>query len=184
MSESKHPLSDEVLNGNEMAWTNWGIKCYDTNFGQVELNEDTEELVSCCIGLGRNQGNTAMSIKIIGGEFQITCDSFGSIWAELCSPKYPYKDYNPTKKSIEVNEVLQMLQKDNNYSIAAIIVKKKLIRLMKYQLHFTAVDKSELKELFRIWRKPVLKRDLVTRKPIIKRTPIIITSSCHEEESA
>lgn len=176
MSESKHPLSEEVLNGNEIAWTNWGIKSYTTNFGQVELNEKTEKLESCCIGLGRNQGNIEMSIKIIGIEFQITRDSFGAIWAELCSPKYPYKYWKPTK-AIEISEVLQMLQKDDSYSIAAIIVKKRLVQLMRHQLHFTAANERELRELFKIWRKPVLKRDLVTRVPIIKRTPIITSSA-------
>lgn len=170
---SKHPLSDEALNGNEIAWTSWGISCYNTNFGQVEVDEKTEKFVSCCIGLGRNQGNTEMTIKITKGEFQITRDSFGAVYAELCSPNYPYKHHKKTG-TITVGEVLRMLQKDTNNSVAAIIVKKEIVTLLrKKRMNLIVDDYKEIRELFRIWRKPILKRDLVERKAIIVRTPII-----------
>lgn len=172
MSESKHPLSDEVIKGNEIAWTNCGISCYNTNFGMVEVDEKTSRFVSCCVELGRNQGNTPMQVKIFDNEFQISCDYLGAISSELCSPNYNYS-CNKSIKSIEITEVLQMLQQDNNCSVAAIIAKKELVKLMKVKLHFTADNEKELKELFRIWRNPILKRDLVIKIPIIKRTPII-----------
>lgn len=163
-------LNKEQLDGNEIGWTNWGVKCYNTNFGQVELDENTEELVFCCIGIGRNQGNTEIGIKIIDGEFQIYKDTFGSIYAELCSKNFPYPCN--TKQDIEISEVLKILQNDDNDSIAAIIVKKEIVRLMYNKLKFELQELVLLKGLLGSWRKPIKKSDLIERIPIIERTPI------------
>lgn len=169
-------LSKEQLDGNEIGWVNWGVKCYNTNFGQVEIDEKTEEFVSCCIGLGRNQGNTEIGIKIFDGEFQIYRDTFGTIYSELCSKNFPYP--KNTKQSLEILDVLKILQNDDNDSIAAIIVKKELIKLMYNKLNFGKTELLALRELLDSWRKPIRKADLnqplvITRVPIITRTPIL-----------
>ncbi len=164
------------LDGNEPSWYNKENNSdhYTTNFGGVEITRDTQKMIDCCIGLGRNQYNTQMSIKIFDGEFQISRDTFNTIFAELCSPEFPYK--KGTKQVIEISDVLRMLQKDDNFSVAAIAVKKELIWLMVNKLHFTKEDRQELGKLLKIWRQPITKDDLkptVKRTPIIKRTPIL-----------
>lgn len=165
-----------TLDGNEPSWYNDDTNCdhYTTNFGGVEIHKETGDMLECCIGLGRNQYNVHMQIKIFNEEFQIAKDNFGSIYAELCSPNFPYKR-NP-KQTIELSEVLIMLQKDDNFSIAAIAVKKELVRLMIKHLHFSKQDRYELHKLLGIWRKPITKEDLEEkpkRTPIITRTPIL-----------
>ena len=147
-----------------------GVASYTTNFGQVEVNAKTHKLLNCCIGLGRNQENTAMSIKIDGNEFQIFKDSFNTIYAELCSKNFPYPAN--CSQSIDLTEILQMLWKDDNFSVAAILVKKRLVELMYKKLKFSDLDLNYLHKIFESWRKPILKSDLINRIPIITRTPI------------
>lgn len=164
-------LNNEQLQGNEIGWINWGIKCYNTNFGQVELDEKTEELVFCCISLGNNQGNTRIGVKIIDEEFQIYKDYFGTIYSELCSDGFP----NParTLNKIGIEEVINILQNDDNDSVAAVLVKKELIRLMYNKLHFGRSELIALSQLLKSWRKPIRKLDLnkeVKRVPIITKT--------------
>lgn len=169
------------LDGNEPSWVNenWygdgkTIVGYVTNFGMVEINQATGEVESAVIGVGRNQGNTQLSIKLIDNEFQVFKDTFNTIWAELCSPDFPYKK-NPSQ-SIGITEVLQVLQEDDNFSVAAIAVKKRLIWLMVNKLKFTTEERKALGRLLKAWRKPITKEDLkepVKRTPIITRTPII-----------
>lgn len=165
-------LNEEQLKGNEIGWINWGRACYNTNFGQVQLDEKTGEFVECCIGLGRNQGNTQMGITIFDNEFRISKDTFNTIYAELHSKNYPYPAN--CKQSIEILEVLKMLQKDNNDSVAALIVKKKIVELMYKEFQFGKPELVALHELFRSWRKPIREADCeAQRAPIIQRTPII-----------
>lgn len=165
--------TDSKLAGNEISWVNFGVKSYTTNFGQVKLDEKTDEFRDCCIGIGRNQGNTEIGIKIIDGEFQITKDTFHTVYAELCSKDFPY----PKKPSqtIEITEVLRILQKDDNDSIAAIIAKKEIVKLMYQKLHFGKAELIALEALLASWRKPITKEDLnpPKREPIVERTPII-----------
>lgn len=163
----------ESLAGNEISWINFGKKSYTTNFGQVVLDEKTDEFRECCIGLGRNQGNTEISIKIFDGEFQITKDTFNTVYAELCSKDFPYP--KKPNQTIEIVEVLKILQKDDNDSIAAIIVKKEIVKLMYQKLHFGKAELIALEELLASWRKPITKEDLnpPKREPIVERTPII-----------
>lgn len=166
-------MSDSKLDGNEISWVNFGVKSYTTNFGQVTLDEKTDEFNECCVGLGRNQGNTEIGIKILQGEFQITKDTFGTVYAELCSKDYPYP--KKPNQTIEVLEILRILQKDNNDSIAAIIVKKEIVRLMYQKLKFGKAELIALRELLASWRKPITKKNLnpPKREPIVERTPII-----------
>lgn len=166
-------MSDEQLKGNEISWRNWGVACYATNFGQVQVDEKTEEFVECCIGLGRNQGNTEMGITIYDGEFQISRSTFNTVYAELCSKGYPHP--KGCKQSIEIIDVLNMLLKDDNNSVAAIIVKKEIVKLMYKQFQFDDSELIALHKLFDLWRKPIRKSDLgkeIKRVPIITRTPI------------
>lgn len=165
-------LTQKSLDGNEIAWMNEEVKCYTTNFGMVYVDIDTEEFVECCIGLGRNYPNTQICIKIFDDEFQVTKDTFNTVYAELCSKNYPYPR-NP-KYSIEVLEIIQILKDDDNDSIAAVLVKKELVRLMYQKLKLTKAELKALNELVASWRKPILTTSdtSVERHPIITRTPI------------
>lgn len=165
-------VTQKSLDGNEISWVNFGVKCYSTNFGQVEVDEETEEFVECCIGLGRNYPNTEIGIKIYDGEFQVTKDTFNTIYAELCSKNFPYPR-NP-RYSIEVLEIIQILKNDDNDSIAAVLVKRELVKLMYQKLKLTRAELKALNELVASWRKPILTRieTTVERHPIVTRTPI------------
>lgn len=161
------PLNKETLAGNQIAWTNEeeGVACYTTNYGQVSVDLQTGEFVDCCFGLGRNYGNTQMGIKIYDGEFQVYKDTFNTIYAELCSKNYPYPRNKPSFPALEV---IQMLQKDDNDGVAAILVKKEIVKLMFYHLKLNKSELIAIRELFKIWRKPI-----ISRTPIIHRVPII-----------
>ena len=160
-------LSDKALAGNEVGWTNWGIKCYNTNFGQVEVDESTEELKFCVIGLGKNTGNTEISVKIFDNEFQVTKRMFNTSYAELCSSGYPYPE--KPNQSIKPMEVLQILRQDTNNSIAAIIVKKELVKLIVAKMKLERGELLLVRELLSDWRFPII------ANPV--RTPIIIRKS-------
>lgn len=160
-------LSDKALAGNEVGWTNWGVKCYATNFGQVEVDEKTEELKFCTIGLGRNQGNTEIGVKIFGNEFQVTKDTFNTVYAELCSSGFPYP--KKPNQSIKPMEVFQILQMDTNNSIAAIIVKKELVKLMVSKVRLERGELLLVRNLLSDWRFPII------ANPV--RTPIIVRKS-------
>lgn len=165
-------MTQKSLDGNEIAWQNDEVKCYTTNFGTVEVDVNTEEFMECCIGLGRNYPNTQISIKIFDDEFQVSKDTFGSMYAELCSKNFPYPR-NP-KYSIEVLEIIQILKDDDNDSIAAVLVKRELIKLMYQKLKLTRAELKALNELVAGWRKPILttSETSVERHPIVTRTPI------------
>ena len=157
-------LSDKALAGNEVGWADEGVKCYNTNFGQVEIDKSTEELKFCVIGLGKNPGNTEISVKIFDNEFQVTKDMFSTPYAELCSKGFPYsKNLN---QSIKPMEIFQILRHDNNNSIAAIIVKKELVKLIVTNMKLERGELLLVRELLNDWRFPII------ANPV--RTPIII----------
>lgn len=168
-----------TLDGYEPSWYDKedNTAHFTTNFGQVTVNQDTWELVDCCIGIANEYKQDHMQVKITDGEFQILRCKGTFYSAILESSKYPY----PFKSmyvgyrfdDITVAEVLKALMECTNHSTAAIAAKKELVRLMRQKLRFTKEDNKLLKELFSKWRKPILKKDLVERKAIIVRTPII-----------
>lgn len=137
------------------------IDGFTTNFGTLTIHRSTGVIDFACIGLGRNDGNTRMSVRIDGWEYQVSKDkSFGATGlSELNSPNYPYK--HKELPQLSVLEVLEMLQQDDNYSLAAVIVKRALVTSMKKYVKFSQEEKQALRELFKIWRKPI-----VTRVPI------------------
>lgn len=136
---------------------------YTTNFGSMTVHHSTGEIDFACIGLGKNCGNTKMTVRIDGQEFQVSKDKpFGATGlSELNSPKYLYK--NKDLPQLEVLEILEMLQMDDNYSLVAVIVKKALITSMIKYIKFSQEEKKSLKELFKIWRKPIS----VERIPVV-----------------
>lgn len=155
------------MDGNSISWSNWGVKSYTTNFGQVIIDDKTNLIKECCIGLGKNQPNSEISVKIFDGEFQVLKETFYTVYSELYSKKFPY----PVKTcpTLPIVEILEILQKDNNDSIAAVTVKKQLTMLVfqKLSVEFGKKELIALRELLKSWRKPILKRE-----PIIQRTPI------------
>lgn len=136
---------------------------YTTNYGGMTVIHNTEKIDFACFGLGKDYGNIPMTIRIDNEEFQVMKDRpFGNVGvAELNSPGYPYK--HKELPSFDLLEVLEMLQKDTNYHYATILVKKTLVRLMLKHFKFNKEEKQALKELFKIWRKPIVSE----RKPII-----------------
>lgn len=150
---------------------------FTTNFGTVAVNRDTWELVDCCIGIAKEYHQDSMQVKIYDGEFQVAREKGMSLSAVLESPGYEYPlrktYYGQRFDDLTPDEVLRALISDTNNSTAAIAAKKELVRLMRQKLKFTKEDNKLLKELFSLWRKPILKKDLVERKAIVVRTPII-----------
>lgn len=172
-------MSQRTLDGYEPSWYDKedNTAHFTTNFGTVGVEKDTWELTECCIGISRDYKQDHMQVKIFDGEFQVLREQGMFFSAVLESPGYEY----PIRKSyvghrfddLTVAEVLKALIEDTNHSTAVIAAKKGLVRLMMEKLKFTREDAKLLKELFAIWRKPILKKDLVERKAIIVRTPII-----------
>lgn len=158
---------ESQLSGNEISWHSTEDNCdyYTTNFGQVQVQCDTEEILFATIGLGRNSGNTPISVRLIDGEFQVTKDLFNTVNAQICSQNYPYK--SKTNQVIELIELLKILQKDNNYSTAAVLVKKELIKRVCKEFEFNENESCELYRLLEIWRTPI-----ITRHPVVHRKPI------------
>lgn len=172
-------MTQQTLDGYEPSWYDKedNTAHFTTNFGTVGVEQDTWKLTECCIGIAREYKQDHMQVKIFDGEFQVLREQGTFYNGVLESSGYKY----PIRKSyvgrnfdeLTVAEVLKALMECTNYSTAAIVVKKELIRLMRKDLKFTREDNKLLKELFSIWRKPILKKDLVERKAIIVRTPII-----------
>ena len=150
---------------------------FTTNFGIVGVKQDTWELTECCIGIAMGYKQDHIQVKICNGEFQILREKGVSYTAILESSgyKYPFRSMYVGHKfdNLTVTEVLKALIECTNHSTAAIAAKKELVRLMIQKVKFSKEDNKLLKELFSTWRKPILKKDLVERKAIIVRTPII-----------
>lgn len=171
----------EELDGYEPSWYDEedNTAHFTTNFGTVAVKQDTWEVTECCIGIARDYKQDHMQLKIDDSEFQVLREvGVGTSYsAVLESPGYAYslrKIYVGRRfDDLTVLEVLKALIECTNYSTAAIAAKKELVRLMQQKLRFTREDNKVLKELFSVWRKPILKKDLVERKAIIVRTPII-----------
>lgn len=172
-------MNQRTLDGYEPSWYDKedNTAHFTTNFGQVAVNQDTWELTECCIGIAREYKQDSMQVKIYDGEFQILRErgTFYTAVLESSKYKYPFRSMYVGHKfdDLTVAEVLRALMECTNYSIAAVAAKKELVRLMRQKLRFTKEDNKLLKDLFAIWRKPILKKDLVERKAIIVRTPII-----------
>lgn len=172
-------MTQRTLDGYEPSWYDKedNTAHFTTNFGTVGVTQDTWELTECCIGIAKEYKQDHMQVKIYDGEFQVLREQgmFYSGVLESSGYKYPIrKSYVGHRfDDLTVSEVLRALIQCTNYSTAAIVAKKELVRLMRKQLKFTKEDDKLLKELFAIWRKPILKKDLVERKAIIVRTPII-----------
>lgn len=172
-------MTQQTLAGYEPAWYDKedNTAHFTTNFGQVTVNQDTWELVDCCIGVADGYKQDHMQVKIYDGEFQILrCrGTFYSAILESSKYPYPFRSMHLGHKfdDLTVAEVLKALMECANNSTAAVAAKKELVRLMRQKLKFTKEDNKLLKDLFTIWRKPILKKDLVERKAIIVRTPII-----------
>lgn len=172
-------MTKETIEGYEPSWYNEeeNMVHFTTNFGGVGVNKDTWELIECCIGIARDYHQDHMQVKIYDGEFQVLREQGTFYSAVLESPgyKYPFRKMHVGHRfdDLTVTEVLKALMECTNYSTAAIAAKKELVRLMQQKLRFTREDNKALKELFSAWRKPILKKDLVERKAIIVRTPII-----------
>lgn len=163
MTESE--LFKAKVQGDIPSWYDKGddLDGYTTNYGGMTVIHDTEKINFACFRLGRDYGNTSMTIKIGNEEFQVMKDRpFGNVGvAELNSPGYLYK--HEELPSVGLLEVIGMLQKDTNYHYATVLVKKTLVKLMLKHFKFHKEEKQALKELFKIWRKPII----MERKPII-----------------
>lgn len=157
-------LTKQELEGNKVSWVNEeeNYYVYTTNFGSINVDRDTEEVIYGVISLGRGLHNTRISVKIVDSEFQICKDNLGKVLAEITSPNFPYKLHYESK-DFTVSTVLDILIKDNNYSRAAILFKKSLVSLMTVKLKFNKSDKKLLKEL----------NDLLKKSFLPKRIPII-----------
>mgnify|MGYP001029239865 FL=1 len=172
-------MNQKTLDGYEPSWYDKedNTAHFTTNFGTVAVIQDTWELVDCCIGIAREYKQNHMQVKIYDDEFQVLREQGMFYNGVLESPGYKY----PIRKTyvgkyfdnLSIAEVLGAIQEDTNNSTAAVAVKKELVRLMMEKLKFTREDSKALKELFKSWRTPILKKDLVERKAIIVRTPII-----------
>ena len=172
-------MNQRTLDGYEPSWYDKedNTAHFTTNFGTVGVNQDTWELTECCIGIANEYKQDHMQVKIFDGEFQILRyrGTFYSAVLESSKYPYPFRSMHVGHKfdDITVTEVLRALMECTNYSTAAVAAKKELVRLMKQKLKFTREDNKLLRDLFTTWRKPILKKDLVERKAIIVRTPII-----------
>lgn len=153
------------VNGDLPSWYNQedNLDGYTTNYGGVTIVHGTELIKFACYGLGREYKNTSMTVRIKNSEeFQVEKTKTSKA-AELNSPGYPYPHKHvPT---LSILEILEMLQKDENYYYAGMLIKKTLVRLMLKHFKFNKEEKRALKELFQIWRKPIVGK--------IKRTPIV-----------
>ena len=147
---------DEQLSGRKVMRVDKETNCdvYTTNFGSVHINRVTGEVQYASISLGKNQECTEMDCQIIDGEFRISKRLIGTIQRELCSPGY----CNPSNVSqtISLHDIFELLKKDTNFTVPAIAVKQKLVKLMEQKFKFNKYDKQELKEVFQVWRKPIL----------------------------
>lgn len=131
------------------------IDGYTTNYGGIQVIRKTGKLDFACIGLGKDYGNQPMTVKIIESEFQVlVSDSTGRGKTELTSPHYPYKLKELPR--LDLIDVLEMLQKDTNMFYAAVLTKKTLIKQMMWYIKFSKEEQKALKELFKIWRKPII----------------------------
>lgn len=141
-------------------WTNsYGrvidLDFYDIpDFGEVKIYRHTNEILECCVVLRNTSLNQFVQIEIHKGEFHITSTGTDGYVYTLCSGDLHHKLQNT--KSLDISEVLIYLQKDNNFSVPAIAVKKELVRLMIKNLCFTNQDRRELDKLYKIWRKPII----------------------------
>ena len=146
--------SDEELAGNAISWSDDRISSYTTNFGQVEVSKkNPTKVIGACVGFGREQGNLSIAIKIVSGEFIIYQDHIGSRIVEyISSPNYPYQ--RGTVK-LPIITVIDVLKNDQNDSIAGILTKKEIVKLMRKKLKFTREDNIALKELYASWRTPI-----------------------------
>lgn len=135
---------------------------YITNYGTMSLIKDTSEVKYACIGLGKNRHNRHMTVRINKEEFQVTeCRDFGNEISEMSSSGYPYK--RKDLSSLSTMEVLEMLLNDDNFNQAAMLTKKALIKLMINQLKLNRKETQAIRELFSMWRVPVV----TERCPII-----------------
>lgn len=131
------------------------IDGYTTNYGGVQVSRKTGEIIFACVELGRNYENRPMTVKIIESEFQVLVrDNTGRGKNELASLQYPYKLKELPRLS--PMEVLEMLQKDDNMFYAAVLTKKTLVNQMMRHIKFNKDEQKALKELFKIWRKPII----------------------------
>lgn len=155
------------IEGDAPSWYDEENDCegYTTNYGGVKVIKGTGKIDFACIRLGSNYGNTHMTIRIDNQEFQVveskSCESIGI--AELNSSGYPYK--HKELPSLDLIEILEMLEQDDNYHYAAILVKKTLISLIIKHIKLNKEEKQALKSLLSIWRKPIITK----RQPIITR---------------
>lgn len=146
----------EQLNGRKKMREDKELNCdvYTTNFGSVYIDKTTGDVPYACVALGRNPDCEELDCTIIDGEFQITKRFIGKIQKELCSPGYPYP--NHSSQSISLHDVFELLKRDTNLTVPAIAVKKQLVRLLQDVFKFTQQDNQELKEVFNVWRKPIV----------------------------
>lgn len=135
---------------------------YTTNYGGATVIKSTGKINYACIGLGRNQSDSQMIVKISKDEFQVVKNKQGSNIdiAEINSSGYPYK--HKELSPLDLIEVLEMLQSDDNYHYVVVLVKKTLIKLIIKHIKLNKEEKQALEELFRIWRKPIT----IQREPI------------------
>lgn len=172
-------MTQRTLDGYEPSWYDKedNTAHFTTNFGTVGVNQDTWELTECCIGIAKEYKQDHMQVKIYDGEFQVLREQgmFYSGVLESSGYEYPIRKSYVGKNfdDLTVAEVLRALIQCTNNSTAAVIAKKELVRLMRQKLKFAKEDNKLLRDLFAVWRRPILKKDLVERKAIIVRTPII-----------
>lgn len=150
---------------------------YTTNCGGVGVKLDTGEFVDCCFGLGRNYGNKELSIHAHDGEMAFRYYWYSTVTAELATSGYPYKDYK-AKQSIEIMDILNIIHLDDNYSIAAGLVKRQIIITLLTKFQLSRKERQGIGQLVAELRKPIREADIekpIERKPIIfERTPIFI----------
>lgn len=131
---------------------------YITNYGSLDLVHSTGELEFACMGIDRDNTYKRLSVKIDQNEFCVWETRFGTSISscEGCfSKKYPYEK---CRDSMNVADVIRSIKSDTNFSVAGVIVKRTLVRLMISQLTLSREDKQEVNELFKLWRKPIIFR--------------------------
>lgn len=152
----KNKLQDEMW-GDIPSYTHKdeGIEGYITNYGSVEVNLQTGEVHCAAIGLGRDYGNTPMTMKIDGREFQVirTQSQGSTMVARYDTPGYP--NIYPRMPEMELMDVILMLSRDTNDHYAAKLVKKTFVSLVMNKCSLTLQEDRAIKSLLQSWRSPI-----------------------------
>lgn len=175
---SKRYGAGDKLDGNDWSWLDYDCRLpgedfsfvYVTNCGIVKMSQ-SGYVLDAIYGIGRNYPNTSLEVQLDCNRYRVSTSRMTIEDEVFNHPDMSRSHAGRKLHLLPIQKVIDVIENDNNMSIAGIAVKRQLLQILIKDKRTTRQQVRQINRIFRKYRKRI---HLVQRVSIItKRVPIL-----------